>query len=146
MCANSEGSDETAQMRRLTWPLADCLLDKYHNLMGLLKYEMSINPKNASSMVSWNTTQCHNLSHVTRKPVFGGFRPGKSQTGLHSYRNEVESWNFGFSILSRQWTTKVLIGLRKCAGWSAPLLFTYGIKQVFSWWGSFHGLQLVRIC
>ena len=27
--------------------------------------------------------------------------------------------------LSRQWTTKALIRLRRCAGWSAPLLFAY---------------------
>ena len=28
------------------------------------------------------------------------------------------------------------MSLYECAGWSAPLLFTYGIKQVFSWRGS----------
>ena len=38
MCANSEGSGETAQMGRLAWGLAGCLCDKYHNLMGWLKY------------------------------------------------------------------------------------------------------------
>ena len=30
----------------------------------------------------------------------------------------------------------MLIRLRGCTGWSAPLLFTFGIKQVFSWRGS----------
>ena len=40
-------------------------------------------------------------------------------------------------ILSRQWTTKVLIRLCGCAGWSAPLLFAYGIGQIFSWSGSY---------
>ena len=40
-------------------------------------------------------------------------------------------------ILSWQWTTKVLFRLRGCAGWSAPLLFTYGISHIFSWPGSF---------
>ena len=34
MCANSEGSSKTAWMRRLAWALADCLCDKYHNLMS----------------------------------------------------------------------------------------------------------------
>ena len=38
--------------------------------------------------------------------------------------------------LSRQRTTKALIRLRGCAGWSAPLLFAYGIRLVFSWPGS----------
>ena len=32
---------------------------------------------------------------------------------------------------------KALIRLRGCPGWSAPLLFAYGIKQVFSWCGSY---------
>ena len=32
-------------------------------------------------------------------------------------------------ILFRQRTTKVLIRLRRCAGWSAPLLFAYGINR-----------------
>ena len=40
-------------------------------------------------------------------------------------------------ILSRQRRkTKALIRLCGCAGWSASLLFAYGIKQVFSWRGS----------
>ena len=34
-------------------------------------------------------------------------------------------------ILSRQRTTKVLIRLRGCAGWSAPLLFAYGINRFY---------------
>ena len=38
-------------------------------------------------------------------------------------------------MLSKQRTTETLIRLG-CAGWSAPLLFAYGIKQVFSWCGS----------
>ena len=33
MCANSEGSGETARMRRLAWAFACRLYDKYHNLM-----------------------------------------------------------------------------------------------------------------
>ena len=43
--------------------------------------------------------------------------------------------------LSRQRTTKVLIRLRGCAGWSAPLLFAYDIRHVFSWPGSTARLQ-----
>ena len=38
-------------------------------------------------------------------------------------------------ILSKQWTTKVLIRLRGWAGWSAPLLFAYGIWHIFAWPG-----------
>ena len=40
-------------------------------------------------------------------------------------------------ILSKQWTTKVLIRLCRSAGWSAPLLFAYGIRHVFTWPGPF---------
>ena len=34
------------------------------------------------------------LSHDVRKPVFGGFRPGPTQTGLYSHRRWLEAWNF----------------------------------------------------
>ena len=37
MCANSEGSGETARMRRLAWAFAGRPCDKYHNLMSWLK-------------------------------------------------------------------------------------------------------------
>ena len=35
--------------------------------------------------------------------------------------------------LSRQRTTKALIRLRGCTGWSVPLLFAYDIRYIFSW-------------
>ena len=38
MYANSEGSGETARMRRLARAFASCLCDKYQNLMSWLKY------------------------------------------------------------------------------------------------------------
>ena len=38
MCANSEGSGETALMRGLAWAFVVRLCDKYHNLMSWLKY------------------------------------------------------------------------------------------------------------
>ena len=38
--------------------------------------------------------------------------------------------------LSRQRTTKALIRLCKCAGWSVNLLYAYDIRHVFSWPGS----------
>ena len=36
LCANSEGSGKTAQMRKLAWAFAGCLCDKYHSLMSWL--------------------------------------------------------------------------------------------------------------
>ena len=38
--------------------------------------------------------------------------------------------------LSRHRTTKMLVRLRGCAGWSAPFLFAYDIRHLFSWPGS----------
>ena len=38
MCVNSEGSGETARMRRLAWAFAGRQCDKYHNLMSWLNY------------------------------------------------------------------------------------------------------------
>ena len=42
MCANSEGSGETARMRRLARAFAGRLCDKCHNLMGWLNYQVFI--------------------------------------------------------------------------------------------------------
>ena len=39
-------------------------------------------------------------------------------------------------VLSKQLTTKTLIRFRGSAGWSASLLFAYGIRQFLSWRGS----------
>ena len=40
-------------------------------------------------------------------------------------------------MLSRQWTTKVLIRLCRCTGWSALLLFKYGINRFSHFMKSF---------
>ena len=42
-------------------------------------------------------------------------------------------------ILPKQRTTKVLIRLRGCVGWSAPLLFAYGLRHIFAWPGPYDG-------
>ena len=82
------------------------------------------------------------LSHVMRKPVFGAFRSDqvRSKSACSATEtskcNEIVNIETRDIILSRQRTTKALIRLRGCADWSAPLLFPYGIKQVFSWRGS----------
>ena len=50
-----------------------------------------------------------------------------------SYNNEISAIESRDIILSKQRKTKVLIRLRGCAGWSAPLLFAYDIRHFFSW-------------
>ena len=62
-----------------------------------------------------------------RKPVFGvsdkaSFKPVSSATET-SLKIEISPVASLHMILSKKRITKVLIRLRGCAGWSAPLLF-----------------------
>ena len=73
------------------------------------------------------------LSLVTRKPVFGVFdqvrlKPACSAKET-SQSHEIANIETRDIILSRHRTTKVLIRLRGCAGWSAPLLVAYDISR-----------------
>ena len=90
----------------------------------------------------------HHMSLFTTKPVFGvcdqvSLKPACSATEASYSLGILNLASIGI-ILSRQRTTKVLIRLRGCAGWSAYLLFAYGKKkkkqqkkkQVSSWRGS----------
>ena len=75
------------------------------------------------------------------KTCLRGLRPGKTQTGLLSYMDKLESWNFGFSKY-RYYTISVVnnkgadqtVRMRR-------LILTFvariWLKQVFSWRGSF---------
>ena len=70
-------------------------------------------------------------SLVTRKPVFQvcdqvRLKPACAATAT-TYSLQIAAIACRHIILSRQRTTKMLIRLRRCAGWSAPLLFAYGI-------------------
>ena len=62
------------------------------------------------------------------------FKPACSATEA-SYNFETLDITSMHIILSKQRTTKVLIRLRGCTGWSAPLLFAYGIRHMFAWPG-----------
>ena len=87
------------------------------------------------------TISCLYMGLIVRKPVFGvsdkvRFKPVSSATEI--------SWKIEFLreaslniILSKKRITKVLIRLRGCSGWSAPLLFTNPWRQVFSRQGPF---------
>ena len=56
------------------------------------------------------------MSHVMRKPVFGVCDQVRLKPACAAIK---------------QWITKVLIRLRGCAGWFAPLLFAHGINRIF---------------
>ena len=73
------------------------------------------------------------MSLVTRKSVFRvcyqvRLKPACSAAGT-SYKLEILDIETRDIILSRQRTTKVLIRLRGCTGWSTPLVFAYGINR-----------------
>ena len=78
-----------------------------------------------------STAALHGVNFVTRKPVFGVCDQGrlKPPCAATEARQRLESSDIEVIgiILSGQRTTKALIRLRGCAGWSAPLLFAYGI-------------------
>ena len=78
------------------------------------------------------------MSHVKRKPVFGVFdrvrlKPACTATEV-SWRFKILDIETRGIILSGQRTSKVLIRLRGCAGWSAPLLFAYGKTDFLMTW------------
>ena len=68
-------------------------------------------------------------------PYLRGFEESQIQTSLLSYRDLLENQSLLVAslgmILSNKPITKVLIRLRGCAGWSAPLLLANPRRQVF---------------
>ena len=77
-----EGSDQnqtsslTGWLRMSIWRMR-LRRTSNHNLMSRLKYQLKCQERATST----------ELRLVTRKPVFGVLRPGKTQTGLLSYRS-----------------------------------------------------------
>ena len=69
---------------------------------------------------------------TSRENMSSGFRSGKTQTSLLSYRDIILDTETRGIILSRKWTTKALIRLS-----DLHLLFPYCKKQVFSWCDSY---------
>ena len=78
------------------------------------------------------------------KTFLRGLLPGKTKTGLLSYRSKLESWNFGYSKL-RYYSIHAV--KNKSADQTAQMhrlicAFVVRIwhKQVFSWCGSYHAI------
>ena len=85
----------------------------------------------ASCIVALNKSNSSTIWATSRENMSSGFM-------CRSNRPEIlDIASIGIT-LSRLRTTKALIRLRGCAGWSAPLLFAYVIRQVFSWQGSYY--------
>ena len=73
MCTNSEGSGETARMRRIAWALAGRLCDKYHNL---LCWVISVT---VSDFFTWRAYEWLCRSELLLLPV-----PGRPATFAYS--------------------------------------------------------------
>ena len=69
------------------------------------------------------------------------FKPACSATKASLNLETLDIASIHSITLSKQQTTKVLIRLRGCAGWSAPLLFAYAIRHIFVWPGPIHFLS-----
>ena len=108
--ASSEGSGETARMRRLAWTFAARIGDNYQIRLTRSNWyrghvSKSCRRNSRQRSLHWLFSKtclsiylgslcclsiylgslCY-LSHITRKPVWG-FRPGKTRTGLRSHRS-----------------------------------------------------------
>ena len=89
-----------------------------------------------NTWLGWICEPCHEKMCLRESPTRQDTNwPAQLQTPARILKFRI--YKLYSIIWSWQWTTKVLIRLRECAGWSVPLLFTYGIRHIFSWPGSF---------
>ena len=84
--------------------------------------------------------QLTSIEPCYEKTCLRGFRPDKTQTGLHSYRDKLESWNFGFSKY-RYYTNWVANNkgadqTARMRRLSCTFVVRIWLKQVFLWHGS----------
>ena len=125
------------------------VFSNYNASVNISKFKLSGEMLGKIFPPNWNGFTVLDLSLVTRKPVFRVFdkvrlKPACSAPGT-SYNLEISSIASRGIILSRQRTTKALIRLRGRTGWSAPLLFAYGINS-FSHEVAHFILTLVIFC
>ena len=111
-------TDQTGWMPRLIWVFA-----------GRTSQSVGFGNSTVNSRwYTWATTRQNVSSGVSNqarhKPAFAATEA--------SYSLEILAIESRDIILSKQWTKKALIRLRGCAGWSAPLLFAYDIRHIFS--------------
>ena len=94
--ADSEDSDQTGRMPRLIWVFAGRTL-----ILLVLSCRGSYGrPATLNRLRFLYTKEQEEQAWIeTRheKTCLRGFRPGKTQTGLFSYKDQLESWKFGFS-------------------------------------------------
>ena len=126
----------------------------YHNLFSITAIEKSQNEDQMEGAAGLYCKTWRSLPYLgggcnqdTTEPhhekiCLRGFRPGKTKIGLLSYRDQLEYWNCGYSKL-RYYTIQAVN--TKSAGWSAPLLFAYGINRFFMMWLNYSFTYLLRV-
>ena len=115
----------------------------YH-FVGLVMRGLSYVDFAFPRLILLKTVQYSRLLIITDEPRHEKMCLGVSDQAKHkpvcaateaSHSNEISAIE-SRDILSKQRTTKALIRLRGCAVWSAPLLFAYDIRHIFTWPGS----------
>ena len=140
MYANSEGSDKTAQMLRLTWAFTSRLCEKYHNLMSWLKYSSSPYHYHSNKI-----EPCHEKRDLN-VVYFVIFR-----MCIHSHSIGPETWLFVWSFILfhmrhsmtkptmwpvRPAKTQISLGIRPvwsesslCAQWADPMFLHADVED-----------------
>ena len=106
MCANSEGSGETARMPGLTWAFVGHLCDKYHNLMSWLICFLY----HDKTFWQWGMIKQMNIRAVAgqgRSPESGFANKIKMFFRAKNKRREITGpWNIGHCDLNLFWGQK----------------------------------------
>ena len=119
---------------------------------GFVRWRKDFRRKNILNLIywKWHLHKQANRRHASQRIIYTWATPwenvfGSLDQARHkpacaateaSYSLEILVIESRDIILSKQQTTKALIRLRWCAGWSAPLLFAYDTRHIFSWPGS----------
>ena len=119
-------------VRQVHFQFKECLVNSFLIFIEMAVFDAyCVDPyQTLCSMVS--DLDVHYLSHVVRNPVFGSdqvrLKPACSATEATWSLETLDITSIGI-ILSRQRRIKALIRLHRCASWSVPLLFAYGINR-----------------
>ena len=127
-------------MNSINFPLSGEIANASKHRFQTCKFDVSVPfMAHALSVVVTTVRVINEPRH--EKTCLRGFRPGETQTGLLSYRSQLESWNFGYRNY-RYYTIyaannkvadhtarmcRLISAIR--AIWSASLLFAHSIHK-----------------
>ena len=123
VCVNSKSSCNTTQM--------GISKQHFHGYSWVQKLKWETLP---NVLRNWGTKDIYQPCH--EKTCLRGLRPGKTQTGLLSYRDKLESWNFRFSKYSYYTNNKDADQTVRMRRLICVFVVRIWYKQVLSWHGS----------